>query len=304
MSNRNPNVTNHDVIPVFSPMGTIDVFGDTEARFAVGQIAQSVLTDMPRNGYEAGTRALANFPGRVIEGFTNAVHNYGVLRANVYIDQTQMLTEEVRNSKGEEWDLDDARSDHFVTIERLYAEDPLVRDIVERDSVEPDGNGFVFRLPNCMRMIKKSLKHRGELPIELFFPDAKNPTTGEASFPAPIGSIEMSRKIAVHENPLTGMKMSDPMFKVTDIHVIENGYGPTFATIEEFYEDIFKKTGMPMDRIADPKFVGEYADNNLGIEIYHRKLAEKLGVTVVRAEAQTTQPFMLYGTVPSLKTAA
>ena len=303
MSNRNPNFTSHDVIPVFSPIGTTDIFGDTEARFAVGQVGQSVLTGMPRNGYERGTKALAKFPGRIIEGLAQVVHNYGVLRANVYIDQTRMLPEDVRNSQGEEWDLDDARSDHFATVERIFADDPLVRDIVETQQIEPNSDGFVFRVPNCMRVIKKSLKHSDELPIELFFPDAVDPVTGQRSFPASIGSTEMSRKIAVHESPVKGMQMSDPMFKVVDKHVIENGYGPTFATVEEFYEDIFKRTGMPMARIADPKFVGEYADDNLGIEIYHEKLAQKLGVTSVRSEVQTIQPFTLYGKIPSLKTA-
>lgn len=304
MSNRNPRFTAHDVIPVFSPVGTPDIFGDTDARFAVGQIAQSVLTDMPRNGYERGTMALANFPGRVLDGFTEVVHNYGLLRANVYIDQTRMLPKNVRNKRGEEWDLDDARSDHFATIERLHVDDSLVRDIVKAQQIEPDDNGFVFRVPNCMRMIKKSRKHPSPLPIELFFPDAVDPVTGERSFPAPIGSTEISRKIVEHENPVKGMQMSDPMFTVANRHVIENGYGPTLATVEEFYEDIFKRTGMPMARIADPKFVGEYADNNLGIEIYHMKLAEKLGVVAFRSEVQTIQPFTLYGRVQSLKPAA
>lgn len=304
MSYRNPAVSNHDVIPTFSPVGFPDVFGDSNARFAVGQIAKSVLGQMPRNGYERGTKALANFPGVAMDGFSEMIHQYGMLRANVYIDQTRMLPEEVRNSRHEEWDLDDARSDHFVTIERLNADDPLVRDVTQRGGIIPDDKGFVFRLPNCMRMIKKSQQHPKELPIEIFFPDASNPLTGDPSFPAPLGSIELSRKIAVHEEPLTGIAMSNPMFKTTVTHVLENGFGPTLATVEEFYKRVFQRSGMPMFEIAEPRYVGEYAEDNLGIEIVYKELAEKLGVVAVLSEAQTTQPFTLYGTVPSLETAA
>jgi len=304
MSNRNPNVDNHSVIPVFSPVNTTDVFSNTDARFAVGQIAQSVLTDMPRNGYEAKTKALAKFPGRVINGFADAVHNYGLLRANVYIDQTRMLPEEVRNSRGEEWDLDDARSDHFITLERLYADDPLVRDIVEKNDIEPDSNGFVLRLLNCMRIIKKTEMHPTPLPIEEFFPDATNPETGELVFPATFGSIELSRKIAVQEEPRTSRMLSMPMFSTTTKHTLENGLGPAYATVEDFYEAVFRNMRLPMKRIAEPRYVGEYADDNLGIEIDRFELAKMLGLTVTRAELKTTQPFTLYGMIPSHDIAA
>ena len=297
MSNRNPNFSEHAAIPVFSPVGLPNIFGDSDARFAVGQIATSSTGPMPVNGYEHGTSALANFPGVVVDGLEPIVEAYGILRAKTYIDLTQMLGPEFRNSQGADWNLDDARSDHFVTVERVSADDDTVRETVYHHNIESDENGFVFRLPNCLRVIKKSALHPGKLPIEEFFPEAINPLNNKSTFPAPIGSVELSRKIALHEEPRTKAALSMPMFTEAIKYGIRNNLGPAYATVEEFYETIFRKQGFPVVRIADPKYVGEYADDNLGIKINYLRLAGMLGISATEQIPSTAKQFTLHGTV-------
>lgn len=255
MSRINPLVSNTEVIPFVEGMAPVDIFGDTDARFAVGQIGASDSTGTDRV---------------VLPGYEPLFMAYGQLRKRVYVDQTNMLPPEVENEDGTEWDNDDTRSDHISVIERVRAND-FTEQI--NNQVVVDDEGFALRVVGTLRVIKKGLRPKEKLPIEDFFPAAfksgpQSCLSGSVRGRAPHNSCEISRYIARHEDRRTSFVIGSRLIEAGVRHVAYNGLGPTYAVVEPPLEkQLQSQRGMPFRRIADPVYVEEYGAHNLGINI-------------------------------------
>jgi len=175
---------------------------------------------------------------------------YLKLRANVYIDRNKIFDNNVRRIDGTELDENDERSTHFVVFENLRM-----------------GRVAVFA---CMRLIQKSFDMNDELPIENLFPD---------SFiePAPQDSIEVSRFIVCHEKSKYSTVAKLKLITAGLAHAIENDLGPIFGVIEPDLKKVLLRMSMPIEEIAKPQIVGEYTDENLGIEINKEIYSQHLG---------------------------
>lgn len=224
MSLIDKSISNTEVIPVFDT----DLFESSpesrDARFAIGVIAL---------GNEVA-------PGREQE-----YNAYLKLRANVYADQTRMITKDHVRSDGTEIDEDDSRSIHFGIFEQNAA--------------------GMARAVSSIRLIPKNEAHPEKLPIEDFF-----------GIEADFGTNEASRLISRHENARIQAMNKRTLFAAAISYIRNNGLGDSYATVEAPVERDFVREGMPVKRVADPIYVPEYNADNLGLIIDTDKFADIL----------------------------
>lgn len=235
MSNINTSITNAEVIPRIES----DAFvGHEDMAFAMGILA---------------------IGDQVVDGREEEFRGYLRLRANVYADQTAMISKELVRPDGTEMDEDDSRSVHFGVIENT-----------------PEGQ----RLVGAMRIIAKTAEDDRPLPIESFFNDEF------AGNPLPVGALEASRYICRHEDARTQNKLKWPMFTGILNYMMTHELGPMYGVVEEKVERALQVSGVPITRIADPKYVPEYAADNLGIYVDTRALSARMGITPESAAEQ------------------
>ena len=124
---QNKFITNEEAMTLIES----DVFlGHQKNRFALGLLSEKDVLS-----YEADSLAQA----------------YLRFRANVYVDQTRMLEDDVKGEDGTEFDKDGERSTHLVVLENRL------------------GEAAIFA---CARIIKKSPEQPDLLPVEEFFSEA------------------------------------------------------------------------------------------------------------------------------------
>lgn len=210
-----------EVIPEFHSK----VFdGHENSRFAVGQIAKGYNTLYPEENL--------------------AYHH---LRANVYVQQTQMISEEYIASDGGEYDNDDVRSIHMAVLENC---------------------GDKQRLVGSMRLIS-----RGEdmqLPVEKFFPDMF------AENPAPASSCEVSRYIVRHEDRGAMDDISWALFQRSIAAAVTHDMGPMYAVIDESLARRMRLKRVPITELAPPTRVEEYNSTSLPVVVDIELLAQRL----------------------------
>lgn len=178
-------------------------------------------------------------------------HAYFKLRAGVYIDRTGILGDKYRRDDGSELDDNDERSTHLILFENRTM-----------------GRVAIF---GCMRLIEKNGTNERPLPIEdLFVKEFPNP--------APAKSVEVSRFIVCHDDADISNIARKRLMVSAASHVVKNNLGPVYAVVEPTLERGLKLMRLPLTRVAEPQIVGEYSDENLGIEIdphaYHKRLGE------------------------------
>jgi len=209
-----------------------------EHQFAIGMLA---------TGYE-----LVDDRGGIFTGYLR-------LRANVYASQTNMIPGNEVRPDGTEKDADDSRSTHWAILERA------------REQEQELGFQGLARVVASIRTIEKTATDQRPLPIEVFFPEA-------FTAPLPLGAVEVSRYICRHENPIIQSRLSAPLFSAVVGHIQSKGFSPTFGVVEEKVEQRLERYGVPMQRIALPKFVPEYAADNLGFSVDIQAMAEFMGL--------------------------
>ena len=189
------------------------------------------------------------------------------LRANVYIDQTDMLEESYRQEDGTETDYDDVRSTHIVALENRLSHVVVVAS---------------------MRVIAKTTEHNGPLPLEDFFD----------SHDLPVGSNEISRYINRHDDRRHAAAIRNGLFLTALAHIHNSGLSPTVAVVEPELEERLAKLGVPIQRIGEPKFVEKCKETNLGLEIDTTAFAEQFGGSeTVRAIDTSPGTFTYWGQV-------
>ncbi len=210
----------------------------------IPHIVTEVFRDNPDARFATGLIAHGEQPREGLEGITEG---YYKLRERVYIDQTRMLGEEARLANGGEMDEDDGRSIHFCVLEN---------------------HGETQRVVASMRVIHGG--DFGKLPIEEFFPEVGQSTNGTSK------SIEISRYICRHEDDRVQKKLKWLLYPAVLAYIMKNDFGPTYAVIETQLEEALLEAGIPMERIADPVYVPEYRDVNLGVVIDTHQLAANI----------------------------
>ncbi len=191
----------------------------------------------------------------IVDGRDEEYLGYLRLRANVYADQTNMIPHEHVLADGTERDSDDARSVHFAVIENVAGNQRVVA---------------------AMRLIIKSREDGRSLPIEDYFPDAFK--AGEA----PEKSIEVSRYICRHEDSDKQDELKWPLYTQALTYAMTHDLGPTYGVVEAPLERQLIGIGIPLRRIAEPKFLPEYNADNLALEIDTDKLAHTMKLDKMR----------------------
>jgi len=189
------------------------------------------------------------------------------LRAKVYVDQTGMLDDSAKRFDGTELDKEDERSIHLVVLENLM------------------GRVAVFA---CMRLIEKTAEKDSILPIEDFFPDA-------FSEPAPQKTIEVSRFIVRHDKRRHARVAKRALMTAGLAYTFNNDLGPILGVVEPSFERDLIIMGLPVRRLAEPKLVAEYNDDNLGIEINKDSFRDLLGEEALENMAMSAGSFIYWG---------
>lgn len=184
-------------------------------------------------------------------------HGAGVLRANVYIDESHYLPESARQPDGTEYDADDARADHLV--------------VIENNTIMPNSRHVVGNT----RLIHKR-NDDDVLPIESMFPEA---FSEEA---APVGSLEASRYIARHPDRPTQNAIALALVRAMTIRGHNQGHDYIYGVVEDHLMHQFTKIGLPFAALGEPKKVERYNTLNVPLrfdlaEILQTAAADTIG---------------------------
>jgi len=240
-------------------------------KYITNQEAVPIIESDIFSGHEDNRFALGVFSPEETTSYTrdSILQAYLRLRANVYIDQTGMLEGDLKRHDGTELDENDERSTHLVLIENKI------------------GRVAVFA---CMRLIQKTLGYESPLPIEEFFPEA-------FSTPAPLNSVEVSRFISRHDSVGISLITQRDLMTAGLAHVLDNNLGPVFGVVEPAFEKGLEAMKLPMNRIAEPKLVPEYNDENLGFEVDAHEFKRRIGEAAVKRMTIPVGSFAYWGKV-------
>ncbi|AKM80325.1 TPA: hypothetical protein DDX46_03245 [Candidatus Saccharibacteria bacterium] len=195
--------------------------------------------------------------------------SYLRLRANVYIDQRQILDEDARRVDGTETDIDDERSVHIVALENQLARVAVV---------------------GCMRLIEKNTHDKEtKLPIEEFFKDEFDEN------PAPSQAVEVSRLIVRHDDRFHANNLRTRLFARGVSHVIANDLGPAYGVVETKLQEQLERNGVPFSVVADPRYIPKYKTDNLGIMIDTNELSNRLDPDVLSGMKANSNTFQYWG---------
>jgi len=256
MSVFNKFIPNEQAVPVFETDAFVD---EPTKRFALTVLGKGSI---PAPGNE------------------DVFDAYLRLRANVYIDQTRMLEEEVRRDDDTEMDSDDERSLHIAILENRSSIRETTRRYLSKTAVI-----------GAMRVIEKEEDNNELLPIEDFF---KEELGGEVT---PTGSVEISRYIIRHENKREAALMRGLMHATALAYIVQNDLGPTLAVVEPELETTLSRQGVPLRRMTEPKLVPKYNDWNLGIEIDTDAYANQYGRDTILNMNTTPSTYTYWGDV-------
>lgn len=185
----------------------------------------------------------------------NLFRAYLKLRANVYIDQADLLDESYRRTDGTEIDQDDKRSSHIVALENRLSHVAVV---------------------GSMRVIKKTEQDHLPLPYEQTFDQD-----------VPLGSDEISRYINRIDDRRAAAEVRTGLFIAALALIHSRDMSPTVAIVEPVLEDRLQRGGVPLIRTAEPKMLEKYGDLNVGIAIDTAGLINSLGGAEVIASVNT-----------------
>lgn len=211
-----------------------------------------------------------------VAGLDGARDAYMMLRGRVYATQTRMVSQDRLVQTGPQAgaelpDEDDARSIHFGVFENA---------------------GNIKRMVACMRHIRKTGEDPRPLPIEKFFPEAFQQ-------PATLDSFEVSRYIQRHEDRKLQNSITFPLFAKALMFALSHSDEPAYGVVEEDVERRLRDgAGVPMERVAEPMLVPEYAADNLGFVIDLREMANRYGINeaAIDASREYEREFHYFGT--------
>jgi N-acyl-L-homoserine lactone synthetase len=168
-----------------------------------------------------------------------------LLRGNVYGHLKDFVPLDSLAPDGAEIDDDDGRAVHIAVLENRADED----------------RPGTARLIGTVRLIAKSSPDAPPLPIEVQFPGLL------PDEPLPVGSVEVSRLIAQHEDlPVKGLAKA-LLFQFAAAYIVQSGFGPTYAVVDESLERGLQASGIPVERLSEPRFIADFNSVKLPVEI-------------------------------------
>ena len=174
------------------------------------------------------------------------------LRANTYLE-SGFVSEEELDADGTELDDNDERSVHYMLFERTAIQS-LVRVV---------GN---------MRLVRKTELHPEPLPVEGYFPDY-------FADEAPIGSVEVSRLIARHENTGLQSLLKWPMFIAAHQRVVADASGPAYGLLEPALAHQLAIQNVPVTALEEARYIEEINATKQPVEIDVAKLGRFIQAT-------------------------
>jgi N-acyl-L-homoserine lactone synthetase len=184
----------------------------------------------------------------VVPGLEEEFTGYTLLRGNVYAGQKNYMPASELNADGTETDIDDERSIHFAVLENTLT---------------------ATRVVGSMRLIVKGEDDR-PLPVEDHYPEVF------ADAEAPSMSTESSRLISRHESKKLQKGIKWLLFTAGVSYIAENDLGPVFGAVEQSLARGLTMEGMPVEELAEPKFVPEFNATKLPIKIDIDELARRM----------------------------
>ena len=246
----------HEAIPIVEDTS---VFESRSERFAMGVFSPESVVN-----YETDKNEL--------------LKGYLKLRANVYIDQADILSDDARRHDGTELDSDDERSIHFVTFEKRMGAVAVIAS---------------------MRLIVKG-DNSIPLPLEEIFPTAFDE-------PIPPKGVEVSRFISRHSEDSTHKDIKAKTIMAALAYVSANNFGPVVGEIERKLKKSLRMFGVQSEEIGEPAFVEEGGKNGepkhitelIAVRIPTDSLEARFGKEAVKNMTLKTGEFMYWGELKS-----
>jgi N-acyl-L-homoserine lactone synthetase len=235
-----------------------------------------IFDDRPDAHLAVGVVAVGS---QIVPGREAEFHNDGVLRGNTYYGQ-KGYTDVTVLPDGTEFDADDNRAIHL--------------GVYENTALATRGVG-------SMRIVIKTDTDPSPLPVERHYPEAF------PGGPTPVRSVEISRWIGRHEDPIVQNKLRWPLFTAAVKLLLENDLGPTFGVVEPRLAKRLGRIGVPVTILSDSKEMPGVKDAKQAIQIDVKGLAQNIVADTPDAFAKVAtieQGYAYYGTVPLLSSAA
>ena len=189
---------------------------------------------------------------KVINGYGNEFKGAAKLRASTYVDLGYVNVDDL-DENGTELDLDDERALHLIVAEQVA------------------GAGLARIVANMRLVIKTDHE---PLPVERYFPGAFS------NVDLPVGSVEVSRLISIHEDLSLQSSLKWPLFIAGLKHVDKNKLGPVFGLLAPALTRSLILQRIPVRSLAEAKYIEEinYIKHPVQIDVDRlRKVVDATG---------------------------
>ncbi|MBA3757441.1 hypothetical protein H0X09_01075 [Candidatus Saccharibacteria bacterium] len=196
--------------------------------------------------YWVGRIATANMKdrGRIFEAAA-------IFRGDVYLNLGYVSPEQV-DELGREIDSDDSRSIHFSVMERIPGSDPNNSRII-----------------GTSRLILKDSPHN-QLPIEYYFPEVFQRS------PAPVGTVEVSRLIAHHEDGRIQYRTALSLIRAMTHFSINRGIKADYCMVEEPLLRFLNSQAIPTEIMGESKEITEQGGVLFPVKIEPSKIIKNV----------------------------
>lgn len=181
----------------------------------------------------------------------NIFESAAIFRGGVYLNLGYVSPEQV-DELGREIDSDDSRSIHFSAIERI-------------PGVNPNNS----RIIGTSRLILKDSAHN-RLPIEKYFPEIFK------DLPAAVGTVEVSRLIAHHEDGRIQHRTALSLIRAMTHFSINRGIKADYCMVEEPLLRFLNSQAIPTEVIGKPKEITEQGGILFPVKIEPGKVIENV----------------------------
>ena len=190
-------------------------------------VESKVFIDRPYIRFAIGEVAVN---GTIVNSYDNEFFGAAQLRVNTYLSREFVKIDEL-DDNGTELDQNDSRSAHFVVLERAAV-------------------ASMARVVGNMRLVIKSPDNPAPLPVESFYPEVFSEN------PLPIGSVEVSRLIARHEDLRVQSLLKWPLFIAGYKYVEHNKLGPVYGLLTPALTRRLRMQHIPISAITEkPKYI-------------------------------------------------
>lgn len=165
-------------------------------------------------------------------------------------------------------DEDDERSAHFLALKNTF-----------------DG----AKLVGTVRVISKDKAHPELLPVEHLFNGSFSGKT------ASLQSAEVSRLIVCQDDVRQRSTVREALLAAATAYGVEQDFCDTYAVVEPHLEKRLQQLGMPVERVADMRYIEKYKTSNIGLRMDYQTFAKRIGHEVIAAMNIPSDKFVFIG---------